>query len=250
MTPLYDRLGESYATTRRADPRIARLIEAALGDARSIVNVGAGTGSYEPAGRQLVAVEPAAAMRARRPASAAPCVIADAEALPFDDASVDLALAIHTDFHWSDRARGIAEMVRVARDAVVVLTVDAGAADDFWLIRDYFPSGRRLFASLDELLALLPGDAEVWPVPIPDDCRDGFAQAYWKRPHELLDPTVRAPMALFARLDDAEREDGLRRLAEDLRDGTWQRRNPFGPGDREADLGHRLVRWRRPRSPA
>ena len=245
VSDLYDRLGLSYAGSRRPDPRIARLVHAAMGDARSIVNVGAGTGSYEPGGRQLVAVEPSAAMRARRPASAAPCVAASAEALPFDDASVDLVMGVYTDFHWSDRARGVAEMVRVARDSVVLLTVDSVAAENYWLIRDYFPSGAELFAPLSQLLALLPDDAEVWPVPIPEDCRDGFVQAFWKRPHDLLDPTARSSMAMFARLDDEEVEIGLGQLASDLRDGSWQHRNHELLHESEADLGHRLVRWRR-----
>jgi hypothetical protein len=245
MSQLYDRLGRSYDATRRPDPRIARLVEAAIGDARSIVNVGAGTGSYEPRGRYVVAVEPAATMRARRPASAAPCIAAAAEALPFDDSSVDLVMGIYTDFHWSDRPRGVAEMVRVARDSVVLLTVDSMAAESYWLIRDYFPSGRDLFAPLNELLALLPDEAEVLPVPIPEDCRDGFVQAFWKRPHDLLDPAVRSSMAMFSRLDGEELEAGLRQLADDLRDGSWLERNADLLRQPEADLGHRLVRWRR-----
>ena len=190
MSQLYDRLGFDYEQSRRPDPRIARVLESAIGDARTIVNVGAGTGSYEPDDRSVVAVEPSAAMRARRPASAAPCVVAGAEALPFDDASVDLVMGIYTDFHWTDRARGVAEMVRVARHCVILLTVDSMAADSYWLIRDYFPSGKDVFGPLDQLLQLFPDDPEVWPVPIPRDCRDGFVQAFWQRPQELLDPAV------------------------------------------------------------
>lgn len=245
MSQLYDRLGPGYEHSRAPDPRIARLVEAAIGDARSIINVGAGTGSYEPHDRCVVAVEPSAAMRARRPGSAAPCVVASAEALPFDDASVDLAMGIYTDFHWTDRAGGVAEMVRVARDSVVLLTVDSAAADDYWLIRDYFPSGRDVFAPLDELLQLLPDQPEVWPVPIPSDCRDGFVQAFWQRPEQLLDPAVRSPMALFAHLENGELETGLRRLGDDLREGVWHERNAELLRQPEADLGHRLVRWQR-----
>lgn len=245
MSQLYDRLALGYGQSRRPDPRIARLVEAAIGDARTIVNVGAGTGSYEPCGRCVAAVEPSAAMRAGRPASAAPCVVASAEALPFDDASVDLVMGVYTDFHWTDRARGVAEMVRVARDSVILLTVDSAAADRYWLVRDYFPSGREVFASLDELLQLFPDDADVWPVPIPRDCRDGFVHAFWQRPEDLLDPAVRSSMALFARLGNEELEAGLRRLSDDLRDGSWVERNAELLRQSEADLGHRLVRWRR-----
>jgi SAM-dependent methyltransferase len=126
---LYERLGQTYQQARRPDPRIDRLLVAAIGDAHSVISVGAGTGSYEPADRYVVAVAPAAAMRARRPATAAPCIAASAEALPFDDASIDVAMAIYSDFHWADRARGIAEMMRVARRSVVLLTVDSATTD-------------------------------------------------------------------------------------------------------------------------
>jgi hypothetical protein len=242
---LYERLGRTYQQARRADPRIAALLAAAIGDAPSVLNVGAGTGSYEPTDRRVVAVEPAAMMRARRPSSAAPCIDASAEALPFDDASVDVAMGIYTDFHWSDRARGIAEMMRVARRSVVLLTVDSAQADSYWLIRDYFPAGRDLFAPLSELLAMLPG-ATAQPVLIPEDCQDGFVQAFWKRPYALLDPEVRASMALFGRMPSDEVERRIKRLRADLEDGTWNGRNRELLGACTADLAHRLVVWTRP----
>jgi SAM-dependent methyltransferase len=239
---LYERLGQSYQQARRADPRIAELLAAAIGDARSVVNVGGGTGSYEPTNCHVVAVEPAAAMRARRPVAAAPCVDARAEALPFDDASVDVAMGIYTDFHWSDRARGIAEMKRVARRSVVLLTVDSAHADSYWLIRDYLPEGRSLFAPLSDLLAMLPG-ATVRPVLIPEDCQDGFVQAFWKRPHALLDPQVRASMALFSHMQSDQIERRIQRLRADLADGTWHDRNRTLLDKSSADLAHRLVIW-------
>jgi hypothetical protein len=245
VSELYEQLGQSYETVRQPDRRIARVVQAAIGDARSVVNVGAGTGSYEPSDRYVVAVEPSRAMRTRRPTSAAPCIDAGAEALPFDDASLDLAMAIYTDFHWANRLQGIVEMIRVARYSVVMLTVDSEAADSYWLIRDYFPSGAETFAPLRELLAAFPGDAEVSSVPIPDDCRDGFVQAFWKRPHDLLDATTRSSMALFAQLPEDELESGLRQLAADLQDGSWHTRNASLLNQPEADLGHRLVTWRR-----
>jgi hypothetical protein len=123
--------------------------------------------------------------------------------------------------------------------------VDSVAAEGYWLIRDYFPSGGELFAPLGELLAMLPDDAEVWPVPIPADCRDGFVQAFWKRPYDLLDPALRSSMAMFAWLEDQELQAGLEQLAGDLRDGSWQSRHSDLLRESEADLGHRLVRWRR-----
>ncbi len=241
---LYERIGHSYPQTRRADPRIAAIVGTAIGDARSVLNVGAGTGSYEPTDRYVVAVEPAASMRARRPPGAAPCVAANAEQLPFDDRSVDLAMALYTDFHWTDRPRGIAELLRVSRRMVMVLTVDARIADRYWLIRDYFPSGRELFAPLDQLVACFPTSPEVSVVPIPTDCHDGFVHAFFRRPEALLDPEVRAPMALFARLTDEELALGLQRLEADLRTGAWHRRNHRLLGAESADLGHRLVVYR------
>ena len=244
---LYERLGATYRQARRADPRIAVLVDAAIGEARSIVNVGAGTGSYEPADRHVVAVEPAGAMRARRSEAAAPCVVASAEALPFDDASIDVAMGVYTDFHWSDRPRGIAEMKRVARHRVVLLTVDSAAAANYWLIRDYFPEGRELFAPLAGLLLMLPG-AEVRPVPIPQDCEDGFVQAFWKRPHSLLHPAVRSSMALFDRMPTDEVNSRIRRLRADLEDGTWKQRNNGLLDETTADLGHRIVVWAHPRA--
>jgi SAM-dependent methyltransferase len=164
-------------------------------------------------------------MRAQRPAGAAPCVDASAEKLPFDDASVDVALAVYTDFHWRDRAQGIAEMLRVSRRSVVLVTVDSEFADRYWLIRDYFPQGRQLFAPLDELLTLLPGVAQVSPIMIPDDCQDGFVQAFWKRPKLVLDPAVRASMALFARLPTDDVHAGIEQLRPDLANGEWEQRN-------------------------
>jgi hypothetical protein len=242
---LYERLAQTYHEARRADPRIAELLNAAIGDARSILNVGAGTGSYEPAGRNVVAVEPAAAMRARRAPSAAPCIAGSAEALPFDDASIDVAMGVYTDFHWSNRARGLAEMMRVARRCVVLLTVDSAHADSYWLIRDYFPEGRDVFAPLSELLAVLPG-ASVAPVTIPEDCHDGFVQAFWKRPRALLDPEVRSSMAMFGRMPSHDVDARIQRLRADLENGTWQKRNQRMLGASSADLAHRLVVWTRP----
>jgi hypothetical protein len=242
---LYERLGSAYPRARRADSRIGDLVASAIGDARSVINVGAGTGSYEPSDRYVVAVESAPAMSARRPAGAAPCVAASAEALPFEDASFDVAMGVYTDFHWSDRTLGIAEMRRVARCAVVLLTVDSATADSYWLIRDYFPEGRDLFAPVADLLSMLPG-ADVRPVMIPDDCQDGFVQAFWKRPHALLDPEIRSSMALFGRMPGDEVEAGVDRLRADLEDGTWQNRNHCLLGASSAALGHRIVVWTRP----
>src|SRR5215813_14079011 len=182
---LYDSIGATYTVTRRTEPRIAARIWAALGDARTVVNVGAGTGSYEPPGREVIAVEPSALMRAQRPAGAAPCVAAAAERLPFEDQSFDAAMAMHTVHHWQDPIAGLREMRRVAR-CVVVFTHDAsdtGWRRRFWLTRDYLPEVADLVAgrpSLTELARAI--GARMEPVLIPWDCADGFFEAYWRRP--------------------------------------------------------------------
>jgi hypothetical protein len=220
---LYDVIGSGYSATRRPEPRIARAVEQALGDARTVVNVGAGTGSYEPTDRDVVAVEPSATMRAARPAGSAPCVAAQAEALPLADASVEAAMAVYSDMHWRNRRRGIAEMMRVSARRVVVLTVDRDAAMGYWLTRDYLPGANDLFAPLARVTSLLPG-CRVTTVPIPHDCADGF---------------------VHARLEPPAVERGLARLGADLETGAWQRRNREILGSDSLDLGHRLVVWER-----
>jgi hypothetical protein len=154
-------------------------------------------------------------------------------------------MGVYTDFHWSDRAAGIAEMKRIARRAVVLLTVDSESADSFWLIRDYVPEGRDLFAPLADLLAMLPG-AETRPVMIPADCQDGFVQAFWKRPSALLDPATRSSMALFGRMPAETVKTRIDRLRRDLEDGTWQKRNAHLGAASSADVGHRIVIWTPP----
>lgn len=242
---LYERIGRGYTRTRSADPRIARAVHAALGDAAPVLNVGAGAGAYEPADREVVAVEPSATMRGQRPADAAPCLDAVAEDLPLPDGAVDMAMAVYTDFHWRDRPRGLAEMVRVSRRGVVILTVDRAAAARFWLTRDYLPAANDLFAPLSAVTDALPGPPpEVTPVPVPADCRDGFVHAFWKRPHAFLDPAVPSAMAVFARLPAATVTVGLERLRTDLETGAWHRRNRRLGEMSALDLGHRLVVWR------
>ncbi len=244
----YDRLGRGYAARRATDPRIAAAIEEALGDARSVVNVGAGTGSYEPADREVIAVEPSAVMIAQRPAGSAAAIQASAEALPLADDSVDAAMAIVTDHHWSDRRAGMREMLRVARERVVVMNVDPAWTERFWLIRDYLPSFMDLVPApyrepgvWGEELAALLGDLEIRPVPVPHDCRDGFFQAYWRRPEAYLDEAVRNSISVFHVLPAAEIGAALERLRADLDDGTWEARNAELLEPAELDVGLRLV---------
>ena len=241
MPTLYDDIGRGYARHRQTEPRIAARIEDALGDARTVVNVGAGTGSYEPSGRDVTAVEPSATMIAQRPPDAAPAVQASAEALPFEDGTFDAGLAVLTVHHWDDWERGVAEMRRVARRAVL-LTWDP-AHEGFWLTQDYFPEGlavdRRVFPPVDALSRAL-GGADVRPVPIPWDCVDAMSSAHWRRPEAYLIPEVRAVSSIFSR-PGAVVQPGVDRLAADLASGAWHERYGHLLSLEAADLGYRLV---------
>ncbi|KAF0175202.1 MAG: class I SAM-dependent methyltransferase [Hyphomonadaceae bacterium] len=239
---IYDQIGEGYARRRRPDARIASAILAALGDARSVINVGAGAGSYEPADRTVQAVEPSVLMISQRPEGAAPCVCASAESLPFETSAFDAAMAVLTIHHWPDWRAGLREMRRVARRRVVLLTFDAEASD-FWLTRDYFPGlselDRVIMPKLKEMTAEF-GAFHTIPVYVPHDCVDGFLGAYWRRPEIYLDPVARRSMSSFARIDA---EDGLRRLARDLDNGAWRERNADMIALDTLDIGYRLLRW-------
>ncbi len=241
MTQLYDAIGVGYRDFRRPDPRLETAIIRALNPAETVVNVGAGTGSYEPSDRSVVAVEPAMTMiRQRRPGSA-PVVQASATELPFRDDGFAAALAILTVHHWPDQARGLDEMARVARRRVVVVTWDPSTSG-FWLTDDYFPEifeiDRPLFPSIADFRKVL-GRVEVHPLPIPHDCVDGFLGAYWRRPHAYLDAGVRSAISTFAKLHDLGR--GLDRLRRDLEDGSWTRRYGDLLNQPEIDLGYRIV---------
>jgi len=240
---VYDTIGRGYARQRRPDPHIGAHLTTALGGARSVLNVGAGAGSYEPTDRQVVAVEPSAVMLAQRRPDAAPAVRARAEALPFPDQAFDAAMAVLTLHHWVDRARGLAECARVARERVVLLTWDP-AADGFWLQRDYFPefieADLRQFPPIAAYAEAFGANARVHvsAVPVPRDCVDGFLGAYWARPEAYLDPAVRAGISLFARPGT---EAGLERLRADLASGAWHARHGHLLAEDALDVGYRLV---------
>ncbi len=241
MMELYDEIGIGYRNSRRPDPRIATAIFHALGEADTVVNVGAGAGSYEPSDRSVVAVEPSMTMIRQRRVGSAPAVQASATQLPFRDATFEAALAILTVHHWPDRARGLGELARVARDRIVILTWDP-ATSGFWLVDDYFPEiveiDRRIFPSIEEFSRAL-GRVDVHTLPIPHDCVDGFLAAYWRRPHAYLDASVRSAISTFSKIRAIEA--GLTRLRRDLQDGTWERRYGDLLGRREIDLGYRLL---------
>lgn len=241
MTQLYDEIGVGYRRYRRPDRRIAAAIIDALGEADPVVNVGAGTGSYEPTDRAVVAVEPSLAMIRQRPASGVRVVQASATHLPFTDASFGAALAVLTVHHWPDRVRGLAELARVTRHRVVIVTWDPSASG-FWLVDDYFPeiwqTDRPIFPSIEEFRKVL-GNVESRSLLVPHDCTDGFLGAYWRRPHAYLDRGVRGAISTFAKIGDVG--PGLTRLRCDLEDGTWQRRHGHLLSQPELDLGYRLV---------
>ena len=241
---LYDTIGATYTVTRRTEPRIAARIWAALGDARTVLNVGAGTGSYEPPGRDVTAVEPSAVMRAQRPVGAAPCVAAAAESLPFEDQSFDAAMAVSTVHHWQDPIAGLREMRRVAR-RVVVLTYDASDAGwrhRFWLTRDYLPEFAGVLTGLPALAEMASSiGALAEPVLIPWDCADGFFEAYWRRPEAYLDDHVRGGVSVWARVGPEAEQRAVRSLRDDLVSGRWAERNRDLVALGAADLGLRLL---------
>jgi DNA-binding transcriptional MerR regulator len=241
---LYEAIGAAYPATRRTEPRIAARVRAALGDARTVLNVGAGTGSYEPPDRDVTAVEPSAVMRAQRLPGAAPCVAASAESLPFADQSFDAAMAFSTVHHWHDPIAGLREMRRVAR-RVVVFTHDAGDVgwrDRFWLTRDYLPEVAGLVAGrppVDRLAHAI--GARMEPVLVPWDCADGFFEAYWRRPEAYLDDHVRRAVSVWTRVGPQAEQRAVDRLRDDLSSGRWAERNRELVALDAAELGLRLL---------
>lgn len=219
----YGEIGKVYRGFRNPDPRIARAIADVLGDAETVVNVGAGAGSYEPADRAVTAVEPSASMRALRPAGR-PAVDATAEDLPFDDDSFDAAMATFTVHQWPDLARGLSELRRVTTGPVAILTCDPDLVRGFWLY-EYAPevldTEARRYPSITELAEGLGGEAETIPVPIPKDCADGFNEAYFGRPELLLDPAARQACSAWSFVDKSAHGRFESALERDLADGTW-----------------------------
>lgn len=224
----YDKIGQGYAAHRRPDPRIAAMIHAALGDARTVLNVGAGAGSYEPLDRHVIAIEPAEAMRRQRPPHLAPAINARAENLPLDDQSVDAAMATVTVHQWMDRAAGLHELLRVTRGPILLLTFDGEALGRYTWFAHYAPElialERVRYPKIADLAAALspPGRvATVHEVPIPIDCTDGVTEAYYARPERFLDPAVTRAQSAWSLLDPDVRDRFLAHLGEDLSSGRW-----------------------------
>jgi SAM-dependent methyltransferase len=242
--PAYDCIGVRYSEIRRADRRLEAAIWTALGDARSVLNVGAGAGSYEPRDREVVAVEPSPVMIAQRPADAAPAIQGVAEALPLVDDSVDATMGVFTMQHWDEVDRGLAEVCRVTRRRAVFLTLDLDVTAQMWLCRDYLPEivahDRACFPTIAHLRSVLPRVA-VETVPVPSDCTDGFCIALWNRPEAHLDPDVRRGSSIWHALRGADVDRGLGRLRDDLQSGEWDRRYGELRTRATLDVGLRLI---------
>ncbi len=240
MNTIYNQIGIGYAHQRRTDPKIAARIHGKLGNPKTLLNVGAGTGSYEPADCHVVAIEPSQQMIDQRAPDAAPVIFGAAENIPFADKQFDAAMAILTVHHWTNLEQGLAEMRRVARKRLVLLTYDPDFSG-FWLeeyIPDLLQIDRHQFVPMD-YFRNWEDDVEIEAVPIPHDCHDGFLCAYWRRPHAYLDPTVRASISTFSKVDDGSVR--LDRLEGDLASGAWERKYSDLLTLEELDLGYRLI---------
>jgi len=239
---LYDQIGNTYSRYRLPDRRIAAAIESALGDARTVCNVGAGAGSYEPDGRRVYALEPSLRMIRQRSAPQTPVVQGVAERLPFRDGAFDAALAVLTVHHWPDLRAGLGELVRVARRQAV-LTWDPDTFASFWFVAEYLPEWAECDAELAALDAVCAGlnTRDVRVVPVAWDCTDGFGAAYWRRPQAYLDPAARQAISALALCEPAAVTRATDALRRDLADGTWERRHGDLLGMEELDVGYRLV---------
>lgn len=240
MSAIYDKIGVGYSHLRKPDRRIARAIHDALGDAKSVLNVGAGTGSYEPTDRVVTALEPSAEMISQRPPGSAKAYQGAAEDLPFADDQFDAAMAVLTVHHWSDLEAGLREMRRVTTGRLAILTFDP-ASPYFWLA-DYIPEiielDQPIMPKLEAFDRTL-GKTKIEIIPVPRDCTDGFLGAYWQRPHAYLDPQVRAAISTFSKLDNIA--SALAKLEQDLASGVWEERYGHLMELESLDVGYRLV---------
>jgi SAM-dependent methyltransferase len=244
--PIYDRIGGGYASTRREDPRLRARIEVSLGNARTVLNVGAGAGNYEPRDRHVVAIEPSDVMAAQRPPGLAPALRCTADALPLRDASVDAAMAVLTVHHWGEgQERGVRELRRVARGPVVIVTCDPEVSGTMWLMAEYLPEvdrlDRRIFPSMDVLSGWLGQGTRVEVVPVPRDTPDWTLMSFWAHPERVLDEAARNATSGFARMPPAVVERVVEAVRRDLADGSWDRRHGHLRGLAEHDAGMRLV---------
>lgn len=247
--PVYDRIGVGYATRRRPDPRWAEAIRDAIGPARNVLNVGAGTGSYEPPDLDVIALDPSTTMLAQRPRGSAPFVAAVAEAIPFSDETFDVSTCLLTIHHWSDWRRGLAEVKRVTKHRIVIVTADIFSDDATFWPKDYFPEiaawDREHMHAIDAILE------ELWParvdaLPIAADFTDGCCGAFWQRPEAYLDPNVRAGISGFSLIPNDAVARGLTELSRDLQSGAWKERYGWLLDMDQMDIGIRMIVAERP----
>jgi SAM-dependent methyltransferase len=246
IAPRYDRIGDGYARKRQEDPRIAALVEEALGDARTVVNVGAGAGSYEPVDRHVIAIEPSDVMAAQRPARLSPAIAGTAGLLPLRDASVDAAMAMLTLHHWDyEQEAGIRELRRVASGPVVLLTIDPRVSGAMWLMADYLPEVAALdsaiFPTPETLADWLGGSVRTHVVEVPRDTPDGMLLSFWAHPERVLDPAARAATSGFARMQPAIVDRCAAAVERDLASGAWDARHGDLRGLAAFDAGLRLI---------
>jgi SAM-dependent methyltransferase len=240
----YGHIGRGYATIRRPDPRIEAMVWEALGDARTVVNVGAGAGSYEPYDREVTAIEPSASMRAERPVTRTPAIDATADHIPFPDGHFDAAMASVTIHQWPDLEKGLGEMRRVSSGPVVILTFDPVVPEEWWqpvYVPELFEVEARRMPSMERIAAALGGDVEVRVVPVPADCTDGFGQAFFARPERTLEPEIRRAMSAWSFVEPTVVERYVRELTADLASGVWDERWGRFRGLDTFDVGMRLV---------
>jgi len=239
---IYETIGLQYRKRRKPDPRIAKQIYLALGDASTVCNIGAGTGSYEPADREVTAVEPSSVMISQR-SSNCPVVCASAEDLPFADNEFDAAMAVLSVHHWQNPVKGLAEMQRVSRRQVI-FTFDPALQGNLWLVSDYLPEilefEQKRALPIATIASCLGAD-RIESVPIPWDCTDGFQAAYWRRPEEYLDPEVQATISTLAQLPVDVVTNAMERLSCDLESGEWSKRYSALLDLEEMDFGYRLI---------
>lgn len=244
--PRYDQIGQGYSATRREDPRLAARILAELGPSKSVVNVGAGTGLYEPRDRHVVAIEPSDVMAAQRAPDLAPAIRASADALPLRDRSVDAALTVLSLHHWDDgQERGVRELRRVARGPVVIVAFEPAVCAQMWLAKEYLPEVAALdlqsAPSMQQLTHWLGGNPRVEVLPVPRDTLDWTLMSFWAHPERVLDEQARNATSGFARMPAAVVQRVVTAVERDLRDGSWDRRHGALRSLEDYDAGMRLV---------
>jgi SAM-dependent methyltransferase len=241
MNTIYDDIGINYSVTRCTDPKIAKQLYSELQGAARIVNIGAGTGSYEPENVELVAVEPSSKMISQRKIGSHSVEKAFAEKLPFENNSFTHAMTVLSMHHWENRELAFSEINRVVTEKFVAITWDSNSAP-FWLTRDYFPEiyemDKCIFPDLDELNEHFD-EVKMSPLQIPSDCKDGFLAAFWKRPEAYLSSKVRQSISSFSKLKNLS--EGLQKLEDDLASGVWAKKNHAILNSSSLDVGYRVI---------